>query len=251
MDRVKGKVALVTGAGRGIGRACARLLAEEGATVYLTDRDDGPGQQAAEEIQSAGGKATFVHQDVGLPADWERVVARVKQEQGRLDVLVNNAGVYLIAPLEESTLEQAKALFDTNVFGVFLGMKQVAPLMAAQGGGSIINLSSMDATVGAEGFSIYGASKGAVMTLTRDIAIEYAKKKVRVNSVHPGYIRTRMAEYGAEKEGESVDELGEEFPMGHIGEPIDVAFGVLYLASDEARWVTGTQLRIDGGVTAG
>ena len=250
MGRVSGKVAIVTGGGRGIGRACAGLLAREGARVYLTDRDEGPGREAEAEIRGEGGDATFVAQDVSVEADWERVVERVRGDAGRIDILVNNAGLYVIEPLETSTLECLERIFATNVHGVFLGIKHVAPVMAGGGGGSIINMSSMDAFAGAEGFTIYGGSKGAITTMTRDAAIELAGRRVRVNSVHPGYIRTRMAEYGARKEGRTVDELGEDFPLGTIGEPIDVAWGVLYLASDESRWVTGTQLRIDGGVLA-
>lgn len=202
MRRVDGRVAIVTGGGRGIGRECARL------------------------------------------------VELVVEQAGAIDVLVNNAGLYVIEPLEQSTVECLRRIFETNVQGVFLGMKHVAPAMAARGGGSIVNMSSMDAFAGASGFTIYGGSKGAITTMTRDAAIELAGRRVRVNSVHPGYIRTRMAAYGAAKEGRTLDELGEDFPLGTIGEPIDVAWGVLYLASDESRWVTGIQLPIDGGILA-
>jgi NAD(P)-dependent dehydrogenase (short-subunit alcohol dehydrogenase family) len=249
-NRVKGNTAIITGAAHGIGRACAKLLAEEGAVVYLTDRDDDAGEESAAGIREAGGDASFLHQDVSHEADWERVVSLVRAARRHIDILVNNAGLYVIASLEESTLDCMRRIFETNVYGVFLGMKHVAPVMAERGGGSIINISSMDAVVGAERLSIYGGSKGAVLTMTRDVAIEYAKRGVRVNSVHPGYIRTRMATYGAKQEDTTVGELGEDFPMGRIGEPIDVAWGVLYLASEESRWVTGTQLRIDGGATA-
>lgn len=250
MGRVQGKIALVTGAGRGIGAECARLLAEEGATVYLSDRDDGPGEEAAAEVCEAGGDAYFVHLDVTREEDWERVVAEIRDEHGRIDILVNNAGLYFIASMSESSLECAREIFDTNVFGTFLGMKHVAPLMVSAGAGSIINMSSMDSISGAAGFTVYGGSKGAISTMTRDAAMEFADAQVRVNSVHPGYIRTRMAEYGARKEDTDLEGLAEQFPLGCIGEPIDVAYGVLYLASDEARWVTGSQLRIDGGATA-
>ncbi|HEX5831988.1 MAG TPA: SDR family oxidoreductase [Gemmatimonadaceae bacterium] len=194
MNRVQGRTAIVISAGRGIGRGCARLLAEEGAAVYLTERDDGPGKEGAAEIRDAGGDAA----------------------RERIDVLVSNAGLCVIAPLEESTLECAREIVETNVYGVFLGLKHLAPVMA----------------------------------MTRDVAIEDAKRGVRVNSVHPGYIRTRMVAHGADKVGRTIDGLGEDFPMERIGEPADVAWGVLYLARDESRWVTGTQLCIDGGVTA-
>lgn len=250
MGRVDGKVAIVTGGGRGIGRECARLLAAEGARVYLTDRDDEPGREAEAAIRAEGGTATFLPHDVSREEDWTRIVGEVREREERIDVLVNNAGLYVIKSLEDSTLECLRRIFETNVHGVFLGIKHVAPVMAEHGGGSIVNLSSMDAFAGASGFAIYGASKGAITTMTRDAAIELAPRQVRVNSVHPGYIRTRMAEYGAKKEGRTVDELGEDFPLGTIGEPIDVAWGVLYLASEESRWVTGIQLPIDGGILA-
>ena len=193
---------------------------------------------------------TFLPQDVSREEDWASVVGQVMERDGTIDVLVNNAGLYVIEPLEDSTIECLRRIFATNVEGVFLGMKHVAPIMAQHGGGSIINMSSMDAFAGASGFTIYGESKGAITTMTRDAAIEFADRKVRVNSVHPGYIRTRMAAYGADKEGRTVEELGKDFPLGTIGEPIDVAWGVLYLASDESRWVTGIQLPIDGGILA-
>lgn len=250
MDRVAGKTAIVTGAARGIGRACARLLAQEGAFVYLTDRDTEPGEAAAADVVAEGGEATFVAQDVSQEEDWERLVERVQAERGGVDILVNNAGLYVIEALEESTVDCFEKIFATNVRGVFLGMKHVGSMMAGRESGSIVNISSMDAFAGAAGFAIYGGSKGAITTMTRDVAIELAERRVRVNSVHPGYIHTRMAAYGAAKEGRSIEALGDDFPLGHIGEPIDVAYGVLYLASDEARWVTGTQLRIDGGILA-
>ena len=256
MNRVHDKVVLVTGAGRGIGEACARLLAAEGATVYVTDRDDEPGEHCAAAIRADGGVAHYRHLDVTEPDLWRRTLGDIYREHGRLDILVNNAGLYVIRELDQGTLEEqlacARRIYDTNVHGTLLGLAAVVPRMAEQeGGGSIINLSSMDAIVGAAGFEIYGGSKGATLTMTRDAAIEYAKRKVRVNSVHPGYIRTRMAAYGARHEDTTIDALGDEFPVGHIGEPIDVAWGVLYLASDESRWVTGIELRIDGGATAG
>lgn len=246
MDRMKGKVALVTGAGRGIGRACAQLLAREGARVVVTDLDDEPGRETAETI----GEALFLHHDVRSEADWRRVVDAARERFGRIDALVNDAGIYLIKDTAETSLEELHEIFRTNVDGVFLGMKLVAPIMAERGGGSIVNLSSMDGIVGSEGHAAYGASKAAVRVMTKCTALELAKKKVRVNSVHPGYIHTRMAEYGAKQYGETLEELGEEFPVGHIGEPMDVAWGVLYLASDESKFVTGSELVIDGGATS-
>ena len=251
MGRVESKTALITGAGRGIGRACAQLLAQEGACVYVTDQDLSPAREVAEEICRQGGQAFFGALDVRRPEAWQQMVAEIERTHGGLDVLVNNAGLYLIASIDQTSLDQLRELYETNVFGVWLGIKHVAPVMVANGRGSIINIASMDATEGAAGFSAYGSSKGAVDSMTRDAAMEFARRGVRVNSIHPGYIRTLMAAYGAEREGVTVNELGRGFPLGHIGEPIDVAWGVVYLASEESRWVTGVQLRIDGGATAG
>lgn len=250
MDRVKGKVAIVTGAARGIGRATARLLAAEGATVVLADIDEKPGRQAAEEITASGGTGLFVPHDVRREEDWNHLVRLVGERFGRIGVLVNNAGIYLIKDLPETTLADLDEIFRTNVRGVFLGMRACAPVMAEQGGGSIVNLSSMDSNVGSDGHTVYGGSKGAVRSMSKDVAIEYSRRGVRVNSIHPGYIHTDMAEYGARVYGKSLEELGDEFPVGHIGEPIDVAYAVLYLASDESKFVTGSELMIDGGATA-
>ena len=244
MGRMRGKVVIVTGGARGIGRATAELLAREGARVVIADIDDSQGKATSRKI---GRRARFVHHDVRREDDWKGLVAEVRKEYGRCDVLVNNAGIYLIKPLAETTAEELEEILATNVRGVFLGMKHVAPWMARRKRGSIVNLSSQDGNAGAEGHTAYGGSKGAVRTMTKDVAIEYAKKGVRVNSIHPAYIRTRMARYGARVTGQTLKELGEQYPVGHIGEPMDVAYGVLYLASDESRYVTGAELAIDGG----
>jgi NAD(P)-dependent dehydrogenase (short-subunit alcohol dehydrogenase family) len=247
MGRVQDKLAIVTGAAKGIGRATAELLAREGAQVVIADIDDAHGSATAKRI---GRRAHFVHHDVRREDDWKALVEHARKEFGRCDVLVNNAGIYLIKPVAETTVEELEEILATNVRGVFLGMKHIAPWMAQRKKGSIVNLSSMDGNAGAEGHAAYGGSKGAVRTMTKDAAIEYAKKGVRINSIHPAYIRTAMARYGAEVTGQTLKELGEEFPMGHIGEPLDVAYGVLYLASDESRYVTGAELAIDGGALA-
>ena len=247
MGRMRGKVAIVTGAAKGIGRATAELLAREGAQVVIADIDVARGKAAAKRI---GRRARFVHHDVRREDDWKSLVARVRREFGRCDVLVNNAGIYFIKPVAETTIEELDEIIDTNVRGVFLGMKHVAPWMARRKKGSIINISSQDGNAGAEGHTAYGGSKGAVRTMTKDVAIEYAKKGVRVNSIHPAYIRTGMARYGADATGQTLKQLGAEYPVGHIGEPIDVAYGALYLASDESRYVTGAELAIDGGALA-
>jgi NAD(P)-dependent dehydrogenase (short-subunit alcohol dehydrogenase family) len=247
MGRVQGKVTVVTGGAKGIGRATAELLAREGARVIIADLDETEGKATAKRI---GRRAKFVRHDVRKEDDWEVLVGLVSKEFHRIDVLVNNAGIYLIKPVAKTTIEEFEEILATNVRGVFLGMKHVAPLMARRKKGSIINISSMDGNVGSEGHTAYGASKGAVRTMTKDVAVEYAKKRVRVNSIHPAYIRTAMARYGAKVYGQTLKQLGKEFPLGHIGEPIDVAYGVLFLASDESRYVTGAELPIDGGVLA-
>jgi NAD(P)-dependent dehydrogenase (short-subunit alcohol dehydrogenase family) len=250
MDRVKEKVIIVTGGARGIGRATAKLLAKEGAVVVIADIAEDDAEKTAREITADGGRASCVRHDVREEADWKSLVAHVKKASKRIDVLVNNAGVYLIKDLKKTSLEAFEAIMATNARGVFLGMKYCAPVMAERKKGSIINLSSMDGNVGSEGHVAYGGSKGAVRTMTKHAAIEYAKQGVRVNSIHPGYIDTDMAKYAMKVYGENRKELGEEFPLGHIGEPMDVAYGVLYLASDESKFVTGAELAIDGGAMA-
>ncbi len=250
MGRVEGKIAIVTGAGQGIGRAAAQMLAAEGASVAVTDVDDTAGQETVEEIVQAGGEAAFFDHDVTLEEDWERVVEEVGDTYGIPDVLVNNAGIYRIEPLADTTVEDWKTLMDVNVTGVFLGLKHCAPRMEEKGRGSVINLSSVAGLVGLSGHANYGASKGAVRTLTKDAAIEFADAGVRVNSVHPAYIDTQMAEYGADVQGATKEELAAMHPLGHMGEPQDVAYAVVYLASDESTFMTGSELVIDGGYTA-
>lgn len=250
MGRVDGKSAIVTGAGQGIGQAAARMLAEEGASVAVTDVDDTAGQETVKEIVQAGGEAAFFDHDVTLEDDWERVVDEVEDTYGIPDVLVNNAGIYRIQPVAETTVEEWKALMDVNVTGVFLGLKHCTPGMEEKGRGSVINLSSVAGLVGLSGHTNYGASKGAVRTMTKDAAMELADAGVRVNSVHPAYIDTQMADYGAEAQEASKEELAAMHPIGHMGEPRDVAYAVLYLASDESKFMTGSELVIDGGFTA-
>ena len=250
MGRVDGKVAIITGAGLGIGRAAARMLAEEGAQVAITDIDEDNGQAAVEALRDDGLDAAFFQHDVADEADWERVVADVQATFGTPDVLVNNAGIYQIEPLDEMSVDDWKHLMDINVTGVFLGMKHCTPLMREQGQGSVINLSSVAGLVGLAGHACYGASKGAVRTMTKDAAMELADDGVRVNSVHPAYIDTQMADYGAEVQGATKEELDAMHPIGHMGEPEDVAYAVTYLASEESKFMTGSELVLDGGFTA-
>ncbi len=250
MSRVEGKVAIVTGGAHGIGRATARMLAEEGASVAVTDVDDTAGQETVRQIVEADGVAAFFDHDVTSEADWVRVVDEVEETYGVPDVLVNNAGIYHIEPISETSVEDWKALMDVNVTGVFLGLKHCTPPMAEAGRGSVINLSSVAGLVGVANHACYGASKGAVRTMTKDAAIELAEDGVRVNSVHPAYIDTQMADYGAEVQDATKEDLDAMHPLGHMGEPDDVAYAVLYLASEESKFMTGAELVLDGGFTA-
>ena len=250
MGRVSGKTALVTGAARGIGRAAARMLAEEGAQVALTDIDNEAGDAAAQSLTADGHEVAFFEHDVTSEADWERVVDEVEAALGVPDVLVNNAGIYQIEPMEEMSVSDWRRLMDINVTGVFLGMKHCTPLMREHERGSVINLSSVAGLIGLSGHTAYGASKGAVRIMTKDAAMELADAGIRVNSVHPAYIDTQMADYGAEVQGATKEELDAMHPIGHMGEPDDVAYAVTYLASEESKFMTGSELVLDGGFTA-
>ncbi len=254
MNRVKGKVALVTGAGLGLGRAAALMLAREGARVIVTDFREIEGATTTDAIVSAGGEAMFLKQDVAKEEDWKRVIASTVARFGGLDILVNNAGVALPANAEDTTLDQWRWLMSINLDGVFLGVKYAIGAMKAKGG-SIVNLSSIEGLIGDPNLAAYNASKGGVRLLTKSAALHCAKAgyKIRVNSIHPGYILTPMVEgYVAAQADPAAAKtaLAALHPLGHIGEPDDIAYGVLYLASDESKFVTGSELVIDGGYTA-
>lgn len=253
MDRVKGKVAIVTGSARGLGKAQAFLLAKEGAKVVVTDIDEDRGKKTAEEIGGAGGEAIFITQDVSSEEDWKTVIEKTLSEFGKLDVLVNNAGVILFKNIKETTLEEWRWVIRVNLDGVFLGTKYAMEAMKKSGGGSIINLSSTAGIVGTLDTSSYHASKGGVRIFTKAAALECSKAgydyNIRVNSVHPGVIKTDMTKDLLEDD-ESKREVTAWHPIGHVGEPEDIAYGVLYLASDESKFVTGAELVIDGGWTA-
>jgi NAD(P)-dependent dehydrogenase (short-subunit alcohol dehydrogenase family) len=254
MERLKDKVAIVTGASLGLGRAMALRMAEEGAQVALLDIDEDVGLAFAEELSVCGMSASFWRCDVSKEDEVRRVFAEVVERFGRLDILVNNAGV---AGANKPTHEITEAEWDwvqsINVKGVFFGTKHaIAPLRLA-GGGSIINLSSIYGLVGAGDVPSYHASKGAVRLMTKNDALIYAPDRIRVNSIHPGFIWTPMVDGFLKEQGDvaagrsAIDAL---HPLGHIGEPDDIAWGAVYLASDEAKFVTGTELVIDGGYTA-
>jgi len=254
MDRVKGKSAIVTGAAGGLGRAIATLLASEGAAIAATDVNEPGGREVVAAIKAAGGRAIFIKHDVSSESDWRRVIDKTVAEFGRLDILVNNAGIMIMRDIENMTLEEWRRLMSINLDGVFLGTKHAAPAMKKSGGGSIINMSSAAGIVGtAHSTAAYSASKGAVRLFTKSSALEFSKAghgyNIRVNSVHPGVIETPMTD--AMKRESLGDSMGAIMPIGFIGQPVDVAYGVLYLASDESRLVTGAELVIDGGWTAG
>jgi 3(or 17)beta-hydroxysteroid dehydrogenase len=255
MNRMRGKSAVITGGAVGIGRACALKFAEEGAAVAVTDVDVNKGSIVAEEIRGRGGDAVFVEHDVADEAGWERVMRTVIERYKKLDVLVNNAGVALSKDVEHTTLAEWRWLMSINLEGVFLGTKHAIQTMKSNGSGSIVNLSSIEGLVGDPNLAAYNASKGGVRLLTKSAALYCAKAgyNIRVNSVHPGYIWTPMVENFLKSQGDVAQGrklLDSLHPIGHVGEPDDIAYGVLYLASDESRFVTGTELVIDGGYTA-
>jgi cyclopentanol dehydrogenase len=247
LTRLQGKVAIVTGAANGIGRGTAILFAKHGAKVVVTDIDEDGLHQTTQSIKENGGQVLSIKQDVSLEEDWQKVIALTEKEHGRLDILMNNAGVGKRIGLAETSLAQFEAIQSINSTGVFLGMKYGANLLKESGGGSIINVSSMYGIIGSPGSTAYHASKGAVRLMTKSAALELSKDLIRVNSIHPGVIVTQMSMSGAPN---GVHPLKDKTPWPHLGEPIDIAYGALYLASDESRYVTGTELVIDGGFTA-
>jgi NAD(P)-dependent dehydrogenase (short-subunit alcohol dehydrogenase family) len=251
MDRVKDKVALITGSALGLGRATAIRLAEEGARVAIADVLDDAGKKTAQEI---GPNAAFWHLDVSKETEVKRVIEEVANKWGKLDILVNNAGISGVnKPTDEITEQEWDALMAVNVKGVFFCTKHAIPYLRKAGGGSIINLSSIYGLIGAGDVPPYHASKGAVREMAKNDAIIYAKDKIRVNSVHPGFIWTPMVENFAESTGQEEaarKALAALHPLGHIGEPDDIAWGIVYLACDESKFVTGSELIIDGGYTA-
>ncbi|HEX7717764.1 MAG TPA: glucose 1-dehydrogenase [Marmoricola sp.] len=249
MKRLDGRVALVTGAASGIGAATARRLAEEGAAVMLTDISDEAGEKLAQEIANQGARAGYLHHDVSSEHDWETAVAATLESFGRLDVLVNNAGMGDLAAIEDTTLEGWHRTIAIDQTGVFLGMKTAAAALKASGHGSVINISSIFGTSGGFGTSpAYHAAKGAVRTLTKNVALHWAPDGVRVNSIHPGFIDTPILDQAKGTPFEQT--MLDLTPLGRLGRPEEIAAGVAYLASDEAAFITGSELYIDGGFVA-
>jgi 3(or 17)beta-hydroxysteroid dehydrogenase len=255
VGRLSGKVAIVTGGTMGIGRGTATLFAQEGAKVVIGARR--PGDAVVDEIRAAGGEATYVKLDVAREDDWKHIVDETIAAYGKLNVLVNNAGISLGHDVEETTLDEWNEMMAINATGVFLGMKYAIAAMKDLGEPcSIVNHSSIDGQVAEGGLFAYCASKGAVTIMTKSAALGVAAKgyRIRVNSVHPGYVHTPLTEKEAADFGLSPEEyfakVGAQHPLGFIGEPIDIAYLDVYLASDESRWVTGAEFTADGGWTA-
>jgi NAD(P)-dependent dehydrogenase (short-subunit alcohol dehydrogenase family) len=238
MDRLKGKVALVTGGAQGIGRAVAELFAEEGAIVIAGDVKPGGAGTAIENVTL----------DVSRQADWTRVVDSILAKHGRIDVLVNNAGIVKnYGPVHETDAESWERVLAVNLTGSFIGMQAVLPAMRKAGKGSIINFSSIWGNVGVPGAAAYNAAKGGVRNMTKNAAVTYAKENIRVNSVHPGLIRTPLVM--AQPDEMNAGIIGQT-PMGRMGTPREVAMGCLFLASDDSSFMTGSELVIDGGYLA-
>lgn len=258
MKRIEGKVAIITGSTYGIGEAIAKVLAKEGAISIITGRTEDEGRAGVEEIEGSGGKAEYYPLDVTKEARVKEVADAVYKKYGRIDILVNNAGTAgPNKPTHEYTKEEWNWIFEVNVTGAFLCTKHVVPYMIRQKSGNIVYISSIYGIIGAPDIPAYHATKAANRVMSKIDALLYAKDNIRVNSVHPGFIWTPLVENflkeQSKKSGMSVEDLRKELdarhPIGHIGEPNDIAYGVLYLVSDEAKFVTGSELIIDGGYT--
>jgi NAD(P)-dependent dehydrogenase (short-subunit alcohol dehydrogenase family) len=241
MPRLQGKVAVVTGAGRGIGRSIAEVFAREGATVIATSRG-----KEGDYTEGLSG-VEYQQLDVADAADWARAVTTVLDRYGRVDVLANNAGIIKYESVHELTVEDWNLVVAVNQTGTWLGMREVIPHMLAQGGGSIINVSSIWGTAAVAGAHAYHATKGAVRTMSKNAAITHAKDGIRVNSLHPGFIATPLTDAQDAQVNEYV--VGQT-PMGRAGRPEEIAYGAVFLASDESAFMTGSELVIDGGYLA-
>ena len=248
MGRLDGKVAIITGGARGQGEVEARLFAREGAKVVFGDILDDEGRQVEAAIRQAGGEAAYVHLDVTREADWQKAVETAVSTYGKLDILVNNAGILSRDGIEETSLELWNTVMAVNATGVFLGTKYAIPEMRKAGGGSIVNISSISGMI-ALGGPAYNASKGAVRVFTKVTAVRHADENIRCNSIHPGPVRTAMTE-STYSDPDKLAQRLRSMPLGRLGTSEDIAYGVLYLASDEAAYMTGSELVIDGGYTA-
>lgn len=253
--RLEGKIALVTGGGKGIGMAICQRFASEGAVVLVTDIDTGHALEVAAAITSSGGSAEALTLDVTDESAWQALITDIASRHGRLDVLVNNAGIVLPGSAEDTSLADWRTTQAVNGEGVFLGTRTAIELMK-DNGGSIINISSIEGIVGEPGAAAYNYSKGGVRIFTKSAALHCASQGygIRVNSVHPGFILTELVEHALasmpeEESSAMVERVLRETPLGQMGDPTDIANGCLFLASDESRYMTGAELVIDGGYT--
>lgn len=250
--RVAGKVAIVTGAAQGIGRATAELFAREGAHVVLADRDGVAGDTVTLGIRATDGEATFVRCDISSESDVAALVAKAREVYGRVDILVNDAAAFVLKGID-ATREEWDRVLGVNVIGTAMCSRYAAEAMRATGGGAIVNLSSISAFIAQPNFVTYSATKAAILQMTRNMAMDLAPSNIRVNCVCPGTIFTRASQDHMERTGQSEAEFrAAEAPkhlLGRVGEPIEVAYAILFLASDEASFITGTHLMVDGGYT--
>lgn len=252
MSRLKGKVALITGAGSnpGLGYASAIRFAEEGAKLCISDINEESLKLCESALRGLGAEVIAFYQDVTSEQGWTEAISTIIDEFGTLDILVNNAGIAIQKPIEDLTLADYERQMSVNMTSVFLGTKAAIPVMRKNGGGSIVNISSVAGLVGIPGVSAYSTSKGGVRLFSKTIAIECAKDQIRCNSVHPGIIETNIQKGSKRDNPEQYEAIKASVPLGSIGDPLDVANCVLFLASDESRYVTGAELVVDGGLTA-
>ncbi len=248
MGRLDGKVAIITGAASGQGALEVKMFAGEGAKVVATDVQEDLLKDVVDEVKKEGGDALAIKLDVTSEAEWKDVVNKTIETYGKLDILVNNAGIFIGGNAEETTLDKWDKVMHVNATGTFLGIKYAIPEMRKAGGGSIVNISSISGILGF-GAAAYNASKGAIRTLTKNVAADYAKDNIRVNSIHPGVVVTPMTDplLNVQETRKSLEDMT---PLPRLGEPKDIAYGALYLASDETSFMTGSELIIDGGVVA-
>ena len=256
MNRVLNKVIIVTGGASGIGQAACYLLAKEGAAVAVVDINDNAGKDTVSVIQEQGGKAVFWHMDTSKEAEVKEVICGIAEQFGRIDVLVNNAGIIgSNNPTHEFSEEDWDSVMNVSVKGVLFCTKHTIPFLKKSGGGSIINVSSLHGLLGTPDYPANHAAKGAVRLMSKTDAMLYINDKIRVNSIHPGYIRTALVEKIAKNAGVNEAAVRAQQdrlqPMGHMGEPDDIAYGILYLASDESKFMTASELVIDGGCSGG
>lgn len=248
--RLAGKVALVTGAARGIGAEIARLFSAEGAAVWLGDRRDETGAEVARSIEASGGRAAYGHLDVGSELDWKRAVEDAALRFGGLDILINNAGILRVRPLAECSAEEFREVLETNLVGTFLGMRAVLAQMLQRRGASIVNVSSLQGADGHYGMSAYSAAKFGVRGLSKSAAIELGPHGIRVNTLLPGPTRTPMSRRQGWSDAD-YDRAYSAYPLGRIGEPSEIACLALFLASEESSFCTGADFVVDGGASAG